>query len=321
MGGGRSPEHRADAGRRLVATGVTDRGSIDDLIWPAFQRDVAPSAQIDYVQEVATHRVAEEVQGIPPGQRPDVVVLMNPQSFVAAGLAQRTDPPLSDRSPAPWAGTSDGLLRPLYMEPVVAIYNAHYADAPSQWAGLAAPEWRDRTVLEEPWRMLTTGSALAELSSALHADEWDSLMAGLAATRPLLVADNERSVLQVATGARWIGLSNLRFARRVRADSPVRHAFLDPTPCVPVFGLQVRGARNPALGGLFLEWLASEAGQLALAAAGRVPCLPAVGRSTFATLAGQHVRPLFGTVDWVTDPSCWADRYRSMFVRSDAVPR
>jgi ABC-type Fe3+ transport system substrate-binding protein len=169
--------------------------------------------------------------------------------------------------------------------------------------------------------MHTTGTALAELSSALDADAWDALVTGLAANRPLLVGDNERAVLEVATGSRWIGLSNMNVARRIRAESPVRHVFLDPSPCIPAFGLLVRGARNPELGRRFLEWLTTEPGQQAFAAAGRVACLPEVGIPAFARLAGQQVRPLFGTVDWVTDPSPWAERFRSRFVASDEPVR
>ncbi len=319
MAVGGDPARSADGTTRLVATGVTDQGSIDDVIWPAFQRDVAPSAAIDYVQEVAGSTVQAHVRDLPPGRRPDVVILMSPQGFVATGLADRSEAAVRDRYPAPWMSASDGVLWPLYMEPIVAIYNTHYARPPTRWSDLEAPKWQDRMVFEEPWRMLTTGPALAELSSALDTETWGSLVTGLAASRPLLVGDNERAVLEVASGARWIGLSNLRFARRIRAGSPVRHVFLDPTPCVPVFGVLVRGARNPELGRQFVEWLASEGGQTAFAAAGRVACLPAVGLPTFATLAGEGVRPLFGTVDWVTDPSPWAERYRSVFTRSQEV--
>ena len=301
---------------RLVAIGVTDRASIDDVIWPAFQRDVAPSAEIDYVQDVAGSRVLAHVRDLPPGKRPDVVVLLNPHGFVEAEMADLSDSSLRHRYPVSWTA-SNSLLWPMYMEPIVAIYNAHYAIAPGRWSDLAAAEWRDRMVFEEPWTMYTTGPALAELSSALDPDAWDSLVKGLADTRPLLVGDNERSVLEVATGSRWVGLSNLRFARRIRSESPVRHVFLDPSPCIPAFGLLVRGARNPELGRLFLEWLTSENGQLAFAAAGRVACLPDVGIPAFAKLAGPRIRPLFGTVDWVTDPSPWADRYRSTFVASE----
>lgn len=306
---------------RVSAIGLTDRVSMAEFIWPAFQRDVAPDAELDYVQDVSGSRVLEHVRSAPPGERPDVVWVTNPGYFVDAELCEPTESPLRDRYPASWTGASNGLWWPMYMEPIVAIYNAHYADPPATWSDLTAARWRGHMVFEQPWSMHTTGTALAELSGALDADAWDALVTGLAGTNPLLVGDNERAVLEVATGSRWIGLSNMNVARRIRAESPVRHVFLDPSPCIPAFGLLVRGARNPELGRQFLEWLTSESGQLALAAAGRVACLPDVGIPAFGRLAGQRVRPLFGAADWVTDPTPWAERFRARFVASDEPVR
>jgi len=311
----------SDPANQMSAIGLTDRVSMSDFIWPAFQRDVNPDAAIDYVQDVSGRRVLEHVQGTAAGERPDVVWVTNPGYFTDVDLCERVDSPLRDRYPESWTGAADGMWWPMYMEPIVAIYNVHYARPPATWQDLTAETWRDHMVLEQPWSMHTTGTALAELSGAMEPDAWEALVRGLAGTRPLLVGDNERAVLEVAMGARWIGLSNMNVARRIRAESPVRHVFLDPSPCIPAFGLLVRGARNPELGRQFLEWLTSENGQLALAAAGRVACLPEVGIPAFARLAGKRVRPLFGAANWVTDPAPWADRYRSIFVPSDGPVR
>ena len=311
----------AASANRVSAIGLTDRVSMADFLWPAFQRDVAPEAELDYVQDVSGSRVLEHVRSAPAGERPDVVWVTNPGYFTAVDLAEACESPLRDRYPASWTTASDGLWWPLYMEPIVAIYNRHYARPPTSWLDLTADEWRDHMVFEQPWSMHTTGTALAELSGALDADSWDTLVRGLASTRPLLVGDNERAVLEVATGARTIGLSNMNVARRIRAESPVRHVFLDPSPCIPAFGLLVRGARNPELGRRFLEWLTSEPGQLAFAAAGRVACLPEVGIPAFGKLAGRRVRPLFGAAVWVTDPAPWAERYRAAFVPSNEPVR
>jgi len=304
---------------RLVALGVTDAASIADIIWPAFQRAVASSVEIDYAQETAASRALARVRDEGSDNRPDVVFLLNPESFLGAGFAEPAEPPIADRYPAAWAGES-GNLWPLYMEPTVAIYNAYYTTAPAAWRDLAtvAP---GRLVFEAPWVMSTTGPALAELSGALDPETWQALLRGLVGGHPRLVSDNERAVLGVGTGTSWMGLSNLRFARRVRAESPVRHVFLDPVPCVPAFGVLVHGARNRRLARTFLEWLTSEDGQSAFAAAGRVPCLPSLGIPAFSRLTGNRdVRPLFGTVPWVTGASTWAERFRSMFAESEAVP-
>jgi ABC-type Fe3+ transport system substrate-binding protein len=284
-----------------------------DRIWPAFQRAAGSSAEIDYAQEVVGSRVLARVRDRVAGDEPpDVVILLNPEPFVAAGLADRAEPSLRDRYPSAW--TSDGTLWPLYVEPTVAIYNRHYATPPTAWQALADGSCENRLALEQPWLMSTTGPALAELSSALPGDRWDDLVEQLAELRPRLVPDNERAVREVATGAAWAGLTNVRFARRVRVESPVRHAFLDPVPCVPVFGVLVRGGHNPTLARSFLEWLTSADGQRAVADAERVPSLPALGIPIVERLAAMPgVRPLFGTVPWVAASATWGERFRSMF--------
>jgi ABC-type Fe3+ transport system substrate-binding protein len=306
----------AEADAALSVIGVTDQASIADVIWPAFQRDVLRAGQLEYTQDVVSTRVLAQVRDLPVGSRPDVILTLDPQGFVDTGLSEVSESWAASRYPAAWAA-GNGMFWPLYMEPFVAIYNAHFANPPAAWQDLAAAAWGGRTVLEEPARMQTAGPALAELSSALDPETWNALITGLAATRPSFVPDNERAVLEVASGGRWLGLSNLRFARRIRAGSPVRHVFLDPSPCIPTFGLLVRGGRNRELGRQFLAWLTSEAGQRAFEVAGRVACLPDLAAPAFARLAGGRVRPLFGSVGWVTDRSSWADRFRTMFAANE----
>jgi ABC-type Fe3+ transport system substrate-binding protein len=170
--------------------------------------------------------------------------------------------------------------------------------------------------------MLTSGPALAELSAVLEPPAWDALVAGMAANAPELVADNERSVLEVATGSRWLGLSNWNVARRVRAGSPVRHTFLDLTPCVPGLGAMVAGARNADLAAEFLRWLTTDPGQRAYAATGRIPSRIELDVPTrLDRILPAHVTPLLGGASWVADPDPWVERFRERFGAADRVAR
>jgi ABC-type Fe3+ transport system substrate-binding protein len=138
----------------------------------------------------------------------------------------------------------------------------------------------------------------------------------------MLVADNERAVLEVSTGARWTGLSNWNVARRVRPGSPVRHTYLSPTPCIPGFGLLVRGAPGASLARLFLTWLTSDSGQRAYARTGRIPAQPNVDAAlSLAAILPRGVEPVYGTADWLTDPEPWADRYRELLPAQREVAR
>jgi ABC-type Fe3+ transport system substrate-binding protein len=211
---------------------------------------------------------------------------------------------------------------PLYVQPIVATYNAHRIPPPGRWEDLADPRLRGRIAFDDPARMLTTGPALAELSSVLAPDAWAELVGGLQSLEPRLVGDNERAVLDVSTGSCWVGLSNWNVARRVRPGSPVRHTFLRPTPCVPGFGVLIDGAPGIALGRLFLTWLSSPNGQRAYAATGRIPAQPDIDAvPSLAAVLPAGVDALFGTADWLTDPERWATRFRELMPADRAVVR
>jgi ABC-type Fe3+ transport system substrate-binding protein len=308
----RAQADAARAERRLVVRGLTDPRSMVDLIWPAFQADLAPWAELDYAQDVSGRRLLAEVEGAEPGRRPTVVLVSSPAMFDDGGLAQPFEQPSRELLPSSWVDPA-GRWAAIYVQPIVVIYNAHRALPPRAWTDLAADRYAERVVFDAPERMLTTGPAFAELRSALGDGEWRSFLITLAAHRPRLVGDNERAVLEVSTGARWLGLSNWNVARRVRAGSPVRYVFLHPTPCIPGFGLLVRDAPAAALGRLFLAWLTSEAGQRAYARTGRIPAMPRIDAElSLDAVLPTGAEPVFGSTDWLVNPGPWIQTYRTL---------
>jgi ABC-type Fe3+ transport system substrate-binding protein len=296
---------------RLVARGLTDPGSMEGVIWPAFVADVAPWAGLDYDQDVSAGRLLGTVSRAAADARPDVVIVSDPALFDRAGLVEPFGVPEPAAFPRGWLDTQERWF-PIYVQPIVAIHNAHRAAPPRTWDDLAATP-PARLALDDPARMLTSGPALAELSAALEPARWDALLATIAHHDTLLVADNERAVLEVSTGSRWAGLANWNVARRIRPGSPVRHVFLQPTPCVPGFGVLLRDGRAKPLARLFLAWLATPAGQRAYAASGRIPARPDVdARPSIATVLPSGVEPLYGGVPWLTESDAWAARFREL---------
>ena len=164
-------------------------------------------------------RLRGEVGAQAPADRPDVLFVADPILFDRAGLVASIGDLDARGRPAPWVDPA-GRWVSTYAQPIVAIYNAIYRRPPRSWLELADETWRSRLVVEAPERMLTTGPAFAELQAALGPEAWRGWLAELAASGIRQVADNERAVLEVATGARWAGLSNLNVARRVRPDRP-----------------------------------------------------------------------------------------------------
>ena len=303
---------------RLVGIGLTDPRSMRDVIWSAFRRELAPWAELVYEQVVRGDEVMRRTSA-PGGAAPggavlDFLVVANPARLLARGLLMPHEQPYRDRFPAGWVGPG-GAWTPLYVQPVVVVVNQHHVQVPpARWTDLAEPDRVDRLVFEEPWAMLSTGPAFAELESALGATQHQSWLRAVAASEPLIVGDNERSVLEVATGSRWVGLSNWNVALRPRATSPVRHVFLDPTPCVPGFAALPVGGSSPNLAKLFLAWLGSPGGQQAYATTGRIPAMAGVDAPTaLARIVPPGVEPLFGSVDWLGRPEPWIELYRSVF--------
>ena len=301
------------ASARLVAAGTTDVRSVRDIIWPRFVAASGTSADLDYRQDVSTTRLLGVVRDLPAGNRPDLVFVSDPAEFADTGMAERIDA-------ADGADYPDGWLDPkrrwwpLYVQPVVAVHNVYRGEPPQSWPDLGDARFRNRLCFEEPWRMVTTGPALAELSGTMGESSWQSFVDSLVAQRPLVGGDNERTVLEVATGSRWVGLSNWNVSLRVRKDSPVRRIFLDPTPCIPGFGVLVPGGAAPELGRRFLQWLTTDDGQQAYSATGRVPALLDLEAPTaLHNVLPAGVSALHGAVDWVARPRPWADRFRELF--------
>lgn len=300
-------------GPLLTVVGLTDVRSVKTVLWPAFQQATGERAELTYRQEVDMPRLLGEVSGARAEERPDVVIVTNPMLFEQAGLLDRADGLADPRVPAAWTDQL-GRWAPLYVQPIVVVYNAHYRLPPAGWSELLEPGWRSRLVFEEPARMLTSGPALAELHSVFGEATWQGFIGGLAAQDPLMVPDNERAVLEVASGAHWAGLANWNVAKRVRIGSPVRHVFLDPTPCVPGFGAVVKGSSAAELGRRFLRWLASDDGQAAYARTGRIPALPDADPAlTTTSVVPTGIGRVLGSADWLHNPGHWSAAFGAAF--------
>ncbi|HEX5451214.1 MAG TPA: ABC transporter substrate-binding protein, partial [Candidatus Limnocylindrales bacterium] len=181
----------ARAEGRLKVVGLTDAASVGNVIWPAFQHAVGDWAELEYIQDVSAPRV-EAALAAERADRPDVAIVASPARLDRRSLLDRADLVADAAYPTGWI---DARRRwwPIYVQPIVAIYNEHYVGPPASWADLASASLRGRVVYEQPQRMLTTGPALAELSAS-YGDAWRPYLDTLVAAEPLLVGDNERAV-------------------------------------------------------------------------------------------------------------------------------
>ena len=294
----------------LKGVGLTDPVSMRDVLFARFAEEVAPWAELNYEQEVNPFRVMDRLRS---GEKLDFLVVANPARLDAAELIEPFEQPDRELYPTGWTDPQSRWL-PLYVQPTVIVFNRyHVAQPPDSWDSLAEDKWTDRLVFDAPWRMVVAGATLAELQS-VFGEGWPEWIGGISARRPLIVSDSERSVLEVATGRRSVGLANWNVARRVRPTSPLNHTFLNPTPCVPGFGAFPRTAPSGNLGRLFLAWLGSPAGQAAYAATGRIPAMPGVDAdNSLPKVIPSGIDALFGSVSWLVDAEPFVSRYRREF--------
>ena len=304
-------------GGRLVVRGLTDVRSVREILWPAFTAAAGP-AELDYRQDVDMWRLRAAVAGAEPADRPDVLIVADPVLFARDGLVHASAAAaVVPRLPA-WMDDG-GRWTSVYVQPIVAVHNALYTRPPRTWAELADERYDGRVVVEAPERMLTTGPAFAELRDPLGEPAWTDWLTILGRRSVRQVADNERAVLHVATGSRWIGLANWNVARRVRPGSPVRHVFLDPTPLVPAFAVVVAGGAAGELARAFVTWLGSEDGQAAVGRTGRIPAT-AVGadQQVRSEVIPAGVSIAAGNADWISDPDRWIATFRTFFPSASA---
>ena len=306
-----------NAGGRLVVRGLTDVRSVREILWPAFTTAAGP-AELDYRQDVDMWRLRAAVAGAEPADRPDVLLVADPVLFARDGLVQGWEAAAGVQRLPAWMD-AEGRWMSVYVQPIVAVHNSLYTRPPRTWAELADERYDGRVVVEAPERMLTTGPAFAELRDPLGEVAWTAWLTTLGQRSVRQVADNERAVLHVATGSRWLGLANWNVARRVRPGSPVRHVFLDPTPLVPAFAVVVAGGAAVDLARAFVTWLGSEDGQDAVGRTGRIPAA-SVGadRRVRSEVIPDGVSIAAGNADWITDPDRWIATFRSSFPSASA---
>src|SRR5207245_8639887 len=134
---------------KLVGIGLTDTHSVNDVIWAAFQRDVAPWAELQYAQDVVPPRVLAHVKDPNATSRPDVLIVGSPASFLKAGVSQPFANPYASRYPRGWTEPTGHWL-PLYVQPIVVISNQHHVSAlPRTWTDLTESGWAGTVVFEE----------------------------------------------------------------------------------------------------------------------------------------------------------------------------
>jgi ABC-type Fe3+ transport system substrate-binding protein len=298
---------------------LTDIRSFREILWPSFREEYPRAPEVDYRQDVDMGRLRRELTGGGTGVEPDVLILSDPLPFARDGLLEGLDDLGPDPRPSAWQDEM-GRFVAIYVQPIVATYNSLYRRPPRSWNDLATEDWRGRLVFEAPEQMLTTGPAFAELRGSMGENAWKDWLSSLASLGVNQVADNERAVLEVATGVRWGGLANWNVARRVRPGSPVRHVFLDPTPLIPAFAAVKSGGRSPELARRFVRWFASANGQAAVARTGRIP---AIGIESPTSLSAGVIPPSIGRVagmaDWVKNRDIWVETFVSIFPSVDSL--
>jgi iron(III) transport system substrate-binding protein len=180
-----------------------------------------------------------------------------------------------------WARESDKITY-FGIEYVSYLFNTDRikpADAPTDYAGLADPKWKDQIVMADPATHSSTIAWLVALKEHVFKSDsaWMDFLKGLAANKPMFVASFGPTPAPIASGERPIGISMPKY---IVTKTP---APLDWGPRNgPLFGASraiaiAAKAPHPAAARVFLDyWLSKPAMELLAKKVGEYVLAPGV---------------------------------------------
>ncbi|MGO2110704.1 MAG: ABC transporter substrate-binding protein, partial [Pseudoclavibacter sp.] len=154
------------------------------------------------------------------------------------------------------------------------------ADAPTTWEEIVDPKWKGKQVMVSP----AAGGAGAYLNAQLltpeaNADEWGMPVVEALKDNVTVVSKDAQTISSVVDGTYPIGvLAYYPYYFETLAstpDAPVEFLLIDDgTPYSVAKTCMIADAPNPHTAQLWMNWVMSEEGQTAYAAAGSYPSMP-----------------------------------------------
>jgi ABC-type Fe3+ transport system substrate-binding protein len=219
------------------------------------------------------------------------------------------------------------MWHPVFNLPIILEYNTNKVNS-TQAAALAAmpiekvlndSAYSGQIALDKPSTLNVAGTLFASLFNADFANNnasWTAWLGTVKANNPQWQASGGDVYTAVETGAASIGVGLLNDYLGGPSGAPVKTIFYPTTYVLPVASAMAKNAPHPYTAELFLQWLSSYAGAVALSLTGRTPYFAVVANQYFGSTIPSSTSLVSGGVysgsTYYTDVNGWAAYYASV---------
>ncbi len=156
---------------------------------------------------------------------------------------------------------------------------------PKSWTDLANPIWKGKLAIDDPSRMSATGGAFAILRQNMTQSQWTTFLQGVAANQPYIASSSGAVYDDVSSGQAAIGIgATTDVVSGLSKGAPIGYVWMNPTPILATPVGISKGAPDPYMAELFIEWVTSWAGQYAIGASSRPPTFGPAAQATSLAL-------------------------------------
>ena len=242
--------------------------------------------------------------------------------FVGGAAASYSNPMVALMNYSTGTYDPDGFWQVGFGIPIVVAYNTILVDeahVPTSWQNLTDSYWNGKIAIDDPKTLNVAGSLFAHLYPVLGNASWTQLMQGIAANNPVTTESASQSYTKVAQGEVSIatGLINDYLSGLGTPGLNVSIAWIEPVTSLPVPTVICKNAPHPNFAKLFIQWIASAAGQYAVANTGRVPSHAPIAAGTILAGVLPPGVSIAGVAsnnpDYYQNPTKWSDTYESIF--------
>lgn len=208
--------------------------------------------------------------------------------------------------------------------PIILEYNTNLV-TPAQAATLKSMSilnilndsaWNGKIALDKPSLLNVAGTLFSSLFNANFGGNnatWTTWLTSVKNNGILWQASGGDVYTQVESGGAAIGVGLLNDFLSGPANAPVKTIFYPTTYVLPVMSAMAKNAPHPYTAELFIQWLSSYAGQVALSLTGRTPYFSVVAQQYFGSSIPSNTTLVSGGVftgsTYYSDANGWASYY------------
>lgn len=300
---------RAEGGELMVYTSM----NIDDLelILGRF-KETYPFVSTEYYRASGSDVIQKALTEFQAGQQ--FADVFETQTFEIyrlqeAGLLQPFVAPESEAYPAN-AKDPDGFWTVDRVNTVVIGYNTELvdpADIPTGWEDLLDPKWKGLMGVEA-----SDVELMANMVSVWGEEKTYSFWEGIAAQEPGIV-DGHTELAELLVAGEF-AISPTLYGHRVeqlkKNDAPIEWVKSDPVIAYTNLLAMAANAPHPATAKLFINWLLSEEGQIAIRDVGRIPARPGIEADPPGLTTGVNL--VYTTPAAVANYNEYAEKWNSI---------